>query len=122
MSAEVIFDSAIQDRIENEVLANASDAHEKATAWLSYLKDQLTFPFQAKCIRELATSPLSVGELITVTGLDTEDYARDISVAINWHGNILAIPLSQIEGIDVNGDILQGITDWHYWIDNGQAF
>jgi hypothetical protein len=31
----------------------------------------------------------------------------------------LAVPLMQLEGIEVDEETQQAIEDWHYWVDQG---
>ena len=43
-------------------------------------------------------------------------------VEIEWDGDTLAIPLSQIAAIDVNANTLEAIDDWHYWVNCDYQF
>ena len=44
-------------------------------------------------------------------------------VNIRWDGDTLAIPLGQIDPIDVeDDDTIQAVEDWHYWIAMGYEF
>ena len=53
-----------EDRIENEAIVDAYGSEEKAMSWYYYLESKLTFPFHARCIRSLATSPMQKGEAV----------------------------------------------------------
>jgi hypothetical protein len=34
----------------------------------------------------------------------------------------LAIPLAQLEGVDVDDQTKEAIEDWHYWVEQGYEF
>jgi len=40
-------------------------------------------------------------------------------VLIRWRPHELAVPLMQVEGIQVDEDTQQAIEDWHYWVQRG---
>ena len=40
-------------------------------------------------------------------------------VLIQRKSHPLAVPLMQLEGIEVDEDTQQAIEDWHYWVDRG---
>ena len=43
-------------------------------------------------------------------------------VRIHWHGRKMAVPLSQLFGIDVDESTAEAIADWHYWVAQGYCF
>jgi hypothetical protein len=43
-------------------------------------------------------------------------------VQIRWHGRTMAVPLSQLIGIDVDESTAEAIADWHYWVAQGYCF
>ena len=117
------FDQAIEDRIEMEIVVDAYHESERAMGWYYYLQDNMTFPFKAKCIKSISSSPLSVNEIVTVMGMgDTENCEHDMLVAINWDKRKLCVPLKQLEGINVSDETQQALTDWSYWISQGYCF
>lgn len=122
MSPDLVFDSSIEDRINMEIIVDANCEDEVVTGWLNYLVDELRFPFQAKCIKKINTSPLDIGETVTVVDMDSQNCEHDMFVTINWNNRVLSVPLSQLEGLDIGDQTLQAITDWHYWVNSGRSF
>ncbi len=116
-------DEAREHRIDFEAVVDAYDESERAMGWYYYLDDRLVFPFKAKCIAERATSPLRVGEVVEVTDMASADECEhDMFVEIQWQDRSLAVPLSQLEGIEVDAGTEEAIGDWHYWINSGYGF
>ena len=92
-----------EERIDNEVVVDAYGPEERAMGWYYYLENKIRFPFQAKCIRTKAVSPLLKGETVEVRRLAPEAAcSTDMLVQIRWHGRAMAVPLSQLVGEDVN--------------------
>ena len=121
--ARVEKDDAREERIDMEVVVDASGEEERAIGWYTYLGDKLAFPFRARCIAERRSSPLQQGEVVEVTGMaPAEDCEHDILVDVQWQGRRLAVPLSQLEGIAVDEATQEAIGDWHYWIARGYEF
>ena len=48
-----------------------------------------------------------------------EDCEHDMCVVIRWESRELAVPLMQLEGIQVDVETQQAIEDWHYWVNRG---
>ena len=46
----------------------------------------------------------------------------DMFVEIQWEERKLAVSLSQLEGISIDGETKQAIEDWHYWVARGYKF
>ena len=116
-------DKAREERIILEIVVDAYDETERALGWYYYLKDNLSFPFKAKCIVERPISPLNKGEKVEVIGMPSEDECeKEIFVSIKWQKRALAVPLSQLSGIEVDEETKEGIEDWHYWVKRGYEF
>jgi Calcium binding len=116
-------DDAREHRIDMKVIVDAYDEQERAMGWYYYLQDKIVFPFQARCITEKRSSPLQQGEVVEVTGMAPEkDNEHDMLVDVQWQGRRLAVPLSQLEGIDVDEATQEAIGDWHYWVARGYEF
>ena len=119
-------DEAREERITMEIIVDCYNEHEAWSGWWCYLEGKLACPFEAECIRERRTSPLKVGERVTVTGLIDDDEAADslgeMQVEINWQGRTLGVPLAQLRGVGVNDETAEAIADWHYWIARGRQF
>lgn len=114
---------ARERRITYEIVVDANDSDDRAMGWYSYLEDKLAFPFQAKCIRLRAISPLKKGEAVEVLGLAPEDDCmREMVLLAQWQGRTLGLPLSQLEPLKVGAEIREAVRDWHYWVGMGYAF
>jgi hypothetical protein len=113
-------DEAREERINMEIIVDAYGPEEQAAGWYSYLSDTLHFPFSARCIVRRATSPLEPGEEVEVVGMaPDEECEHDMFVSIRWKRRRLAVPLRQLEGIQVDEETQQAIEDWHYWVKQG---
>lgn len=109
-----------EERISMEAIVDAYSPEEQAMGWYYYLEDKITFPFQGKCIQERKVSPLKMGEVVEVISMGPEDECeREMFVVIRWMDRELAVPLVQIEGIDVDDQTEEAIGDWHYWMARG---
>jgi len=51
-----------------------------------------------------------------------EECEHDMFVLIRWKQRQLAVPLMQLEGIEVDEETKQAIEDWHYWVNRGYEF
>ncbi len=122
-------DEERETRIVMEIVVDAYGEEERALSWYYYLEEKLQFPFPAKCIAERAISPLRIDEEVEVVGMPPEtECEHDMFVKIRWSRRELAVPLSQLQGIEngKNGEgdkeTQQAIEDWHYWVDSGYEF
>jgi Calcium binding len=113
-------DEAREGRIHMEIVVDAYGPEEQAVGWYNYLSDTLQFPFSAQCIVRRATSPLEPGDEVEVVGMAPEEECEhDMFVMIRWKPRQLAIPLMQLEGIQVDEETQLAIEDWHYWVKQG---
>ncbi len=113
-------DEEREQRITMEIIVDAYSPEEQALGWYYSLEDRLGFPFAARCVAERVVSPLRVGEQVSVVGMAPEEECEhDMLVLIRWEGRRLAVPLSQLEPVDVDEQTRQAIEDWHYWIRQG---
>lgn len=118
--AHIAKDEAREERIWNEIVVDAYGPEEQASAWYTVLDDTLHFPFTAKCIAVRAISPLKLGEEVEVVGMAPDaECEHNMFVLIVWNSRRFAVPLSQLEGLDVDPDTQQAIEDWHYWVKRG---
>jgi len=116
-------DKGREERIHTEIIVDAYDEIERALGWYYYLEEKLTFPFKTKCIAERSTSPLQIGEKVEAVGMPPEEECeKEVFVKIKWQRRTLAVPLSQLKGIDVDEETAEGIADWHYWVKRGYRF
>ena len=110
-------------RIDMEVVVDAYDSEERAMGWYYYVSDNCNFPFKAKCLIERRISSLNVNDEVIVLGTaPAEDCEREMFVEIQWNDRKLAVPLSQLDGIDIDDETRQVIEDWHYWVKRGYEF
>ena len=49
-----------------EIIVDAYGPEEQAMGWYYYLEDKIRFPFHAKCIASVPTSPLRKGESVEI--------------------------------------------------------
>ena len=106
-----------------EIVVDAYGPDERALSWYYHLEYHLRFPFEATCITRRATSPLKVGESVTITGRAPQDYCdTEIIVLTRWHDRPLGVPLSQLAPQGVDADTAEAIADWHYWSAMGYRF
>jgi hypothetical protein len=112
-----------EDRIHNEVIADANGPEEQVMGWHCYLDDKIRFPFQAKCITVKIVSPLRKGESVEVLRMAPEDAcSADMLVVIHWQDRTMAVPLSQLAAVDPDDSTAEAIADWHYWVAQGYCF
>jgi len=91
--------------------------------WYYYLEQQVSFPFEAECVKQRAVSPLRKGEKIQITALAPEDdCAHEILVLGRWGGRSLGVPLTQLKPTGVDAESAQAIADWHYWVAHDNRF
>ncbi len=111
------------NRIDQEVIVDAYGPEEKAMSWYYYLEDKLRFPFRATCTAAKATSPLEKGETVEVLRMAPDDACMsEMFVLVRWHGRKVAVPLTQLSGIECDESTAEAIGDWHYWIGQGYQF
>ena len=116
-------DEKRESRIENEAIVDAYGGEEKALGWYYYLDGKIRFPFKARCIEERSISPLKLGEFVKVVGMaDEYDCMKEMFVQIEWKNREFGIPLSQLEGVQVDDETEEAIEDWQYWLNRGYMF
>ena len=92
-------------------------------AGINYLQDTMQCPFTAVCVGKRRISPLKEGETVEVVGMAPEEECeREMFVEIPWEGDVLAVPLIQLEATEADEETQQAIADWHYWVDQGYEF
>ena len=112
-----------ESRIHEEIIVDAYGPEEQATSWYYYLEDKLQFPFHAKCVASVPTSPLRKGDMVEIRKMAPEDSCTtDMLVMSRWKNRNIAVPLSQLIAIDVDELITKAIEDWHYCVAQGYCF
>ena len=113
-------DEVREERIDMEIIVDAYGPEERAMGWYNYLADTMNFPFSARCVARRVTSPLELGDEVEVVEIaPAEECEHEMFVMIRWKSRQLAVPLMQLEGIDVDEETQQAIEDWRYWMDRG---
>ncbi len=113
-------DEEREERIHMEIIVDAYGPEEQAAGWYHYLADTLQFPFSARCVARRVISPLEAGDEVEVVGMaPEEECAHEMFVLIRWRPHELAVPLMQLEGLQVDEETQQAIEDWHYWVKRG---
>ena len=117
-------EKAREDRIENEIVVDAHDSEERAMGWYYYLEENLHVPFTSRCVAKRTTSPLKVGDEVTVVGMPPESECdHDMFVMIRWEKDGLAVPLAQLKPAkDADDATRQAVEDWLYWVKQGYEF
>jgi len=101
-------------------VVDANGPEEQAMGWYYYLDDTIHFPFSARCVARRPTSPLDLGDKVEVVGMaPAEECEHEMFVLIQWKKRQLAVPLMQLEGIQVDEETQQAIEDWQYWVNRG---
>ena len=96
-------DEAREQRINWEIVVDANGPEEQAMGWYNYLDDTIHFPFSARCVARRPTSPLDLGDKVEVVGMaPAEECEHEIFVLIQRKKRQLAVPLMQLEGIQVD--------------------
>ena len=120
MMSRIERDEEREDRISMEAIVDAYGSEEQAMGWYYYLDDKLAFPFQGRGINQRSISPLKQSEEVTVLAMAPEVECRcEMFVIVSWMEREFAVPLSQLEGLEVDEETEQTIGDWHYWRDRG---
>ena len=113
-------DKEREERIHMEIIVDAYGPEEQAIGWYNYLSETLQFPFTARCVAYRAISPLEPGSKAEVMRMAPEEECEhDMFVFIRWNRRQLAVPLIQLEGLQVDEETQQAIEDWHYWVNQG---
>lgn len=116
-------DQTIEGRIRDEVVVDAYDEIERSVGWYYYLDDTMAMPFKAECVQLVSSSPLEVGETVTVIGMDElENCEHDMLVKIKWKTKKFCVPLRQLKGVGVDDDTERALGDWVYWVSQGYRF
>ena len=106
-----------------DIMPDAYGPEEQAIGWYTYLSENLHIPFTARCVIHRAISPLEPGEKVEVVDIAPEEECEhDMFVFIRWKSRQFAVPLMQLEGIQVDEETQQAIEDWQYWVNRGYSF
>lgn len=99
-------------RIDMEIVVDAYNNEERAMGWYYYIADHCTYPFKARCIETRRISLLEIGEEVDVLAISSEEECKkEIFVEVKWNNRDFAVPLSQLEGINIDDDTRQVVED-----------
>ena len=102
------------------IVVDANGPEEQAMGWYYYIADTMNFPFSARCVARRTISPLELGDEVEVVDIaPAEECEHEMFVMIRWKSRQLAVPLMQLEGIEVDEETQQVIEDWQYWVNRG---
>ncbi|MFP4077274.1 MAG: calcium-binding protein [Halochromatium sp.] len=51
--------------------------------------------------------------------INDDECLTDMAVEVAWAGRTCGVPLSHLQGIDVDERTAEAIADWHYWLASG---
>jgi hypothetical protein len=109
---EIETDEVRERRISMEAVVDAYIEQERAIGWYYYLVGKFNFPFLARCANRRSISPLKVGEEVEVVSIaPVEECEHEMFVEMDWEGDELAIPLSQLEVIDADEETREAVED-----------
>jgi hypothetical protein len=112
-----------EQRILMDIVVDAYDETERAMGWYCYLEEELGTGFEARVSSEYPTSPLKLGETVSVLGMAPDDICQsDMYVWILWSDRKLAVPLSQLTPLVDDKSVVCAVADWHYWLARGYEF
>jgi Calcium binding len=103
-------DEEREERIYLEIVVDANGPEEQAMGWYYYLDDAIHFPFSARCVARRLTAPLDLGGKV-VGMAPAEECEQEMFVLIQRKKRQLAVPLMQLEGIQVDEETRQAIED-----------
>jgi hypothetical protein len=126
--ASVEPDKIREERIKNEIVADAEEKEDRAMAWYDYLDDSLNFPFMGKWTKKgRKTSSPSQPKQVEVLGMAPDDECeKDMFVEVVYPDgkdeDVFTARLSEIEAIDADEDTQEALADWQYWLARGYKF
>ncbi len=100
-----------------QVLSGVRGEMEEFRAWEEYLKENLTFPFEAEVREYQEKTPLRQGDRVRVWEISIVDDLYGVIIAGRWQGESIDFPLCDlgVVGDGVNGQI---VSDYRVWFAN----
>lgn len=100
-----------------QILSGVRGEMEELRAWERYLKENLTFPFEAEVSEYQEKTPLRQGDRVRVWEISTVDDLYGVIIAGRWEGESIDFPLCDLDvvGNDLNGQI---VSDYGVWFAN----
>jgi hypothetical protein len=109
-----------QGRRMQQVLNSAGTKGEmgRFKAWKKYLKEKLTFPFEAEVSEYQERGPVRTGERISVLGIEIVDDSYGIIVSIKTKRGCYDFPLCDLEALPDTSPNYQPLNDYVVWFAN----
>lgn len=109
-----------QGRRMQQVLNSAGRKGEmgRFKAWEKYLKEKLTFPFDAEVSEHQDHGPIRIGERVSVLGIEIVDDSYGIIVAIKTKRGHYDFPLCDLEALPKTSPNYQPLNDYVVWFAN----
>ncbi len=111
---------ADQDRRMGQALAgvDADDEMAALDAWEEYLKQHLSFPFEAEVSEFQERGPLRDGDRVQVMHISDVDDSRGVKVHARAKGRDYNFPLCDLEVVDKQSPNYQVVDDYAVWFAN----
>jgi hypothetical protein len=109
-----------QGRDIQQVLNSASRKGEmgRFEAWEKYLKEKLTFPFEAEVSEHQDRGPIQIGERVRVLDIEIIDDSYGIIVSIKTKRGQHDFPLCDLEALPETSQNYQPLNDYVVWFAN----
>lgn len=109
-----------QGRRMQQVLNSAGRKGElgRFKAWEKYLKEKLTFPFDAEVSEHQDRGPIRIGERVNVLGIEIVDDSYGIIVSIKTERGHYDFPLCDLEVTPSTSPNYQPLNDYVVWFAN----
>ncbi|MDO8755048.1 MAG: calcium-binding protein, partial [Anaerolineales bacterium] len=109
-----------QGRRMQQVLNSAGRKGEmgRFEAWEKYLKEKLTFPFDAEVSEHQERGPIRTGEHVSVFGIEIVDDSYGVIVSIKTKRGHYDFPLCDLEVLPDTSPNYQPLNDYVVWFAN----
>ncbi len=109
-----------QGRRMQQILNSADRKGEmgRFKAWEKYLKEKLTFPFDAEVSEHQERGPIRIGERVNVLGIEIVDDSYGIIVSIKTKRGHYDFPLCDLEALPDTSPNYQPLNDYVVWFAN----
>ncbi len=124
--SDVETDPTREERIKNEILADAEDKEDRAMGWYYYLDDCLNFPFNAKWAKKGRKGTAPEKEVEVLAMATEEECLRDMLVEVVEVGgsdeDVDIARLTDLKVLNADSDTQEALDDWYYWVAKGYKF
>ncbi len=104
----------------NHILSGIDPRDEMALfrAWETYLKEHLSFPFEAEIFEPQRRGPLGAGDRVKVLGISLVADLYGIIVEVRRGRRKYELPLCDLEVVDEDSPNYQPVSDYSLWFAN----